>query len=116
MDALKKWMISGLHYTKPPPSQSGCSLKNFSSNHPCIDGYSAAFKYVPQPAATTFSYTPLLSLIFSRMSRDRGHKEIDADLQQRAMEGFYGEVNTRFCTVRYLYQCVPCTVMYTSTN
>ena len=42
------------NHTKPPTSPNGCSSKNYSSNHPCCNMAGAAFKYVPQTAATTF--------------------------------------------------------------
>ena len=39
---------SGSRHTKPSPFQNGCSSKNISSNHPCCQIASAAFKYVPK--------------------------------------------------------------------
>ena len=50
-------------HTIPPPSQSGCSPQNFFSNHPCCLMVSAAFKFVPQPAATTFAFPSVCILL-----------------------------------------------------
>ena len=60
MDALIKWMVR--RFT-PSPSGNGCSVNNFSSNHPCCQMVSAAFKYVSQAAATTFSIPSVFILL-----------------------------------------------------
>ena len=39
------------------PSQNGCSSKNFCSNQLCCYMASAALKFVPQTAATTFAFS-----------------------------------------------------------
>ena len=51
--------------SKPPPSQKGCTSKDFSSNHPCCSRALAAFvyDYVPQTAATTFAFSSVYFLL-----------------------------------------------------
>ena len=50
-------------YTKPQLYQSGCSPKNFSSNHPCYFINSA-----PQPAATTFAFSSVRFFLYAHVS------------------------------------------------
>ena len=51
-------------HIKPPPSQNGCSSKNFSSNHPCCQIARAAVKYTyPNQQQRPLPF--LLSLFYS---------------------------------------------------
>ena len=52
-------------HTKPLSSQIGCFSKHYSSNHPVYKMASAAFKYIPQTAATTFAFSSVCSFFYA---------------------------------------------------
>ena len=68
---LAEWMLrknrwsSGSHHIKPPPSPNGYSSNNLSSNHPCCQMASAAFKYIPQTAAKTFAFSSVWFVLYA---------------------------------------------------
>ena len=69
MDALKKMLI---HATPnhQAPSQNWLAPKIFASNHPCCQMNCAAFKYLPQSAATAFSLSSVfILLLWSKLNR-----------------------------------------------